>query len=228
MNTIMLLAELLRLRTRRGTRSRSRKSTRSRNACDGSTPPEVALGVAYLSATRARQVSESLRGLKDALAAARKPPRLTLAQVDEALERLALIKGRAPPPSGRACSRAFRGRTAPEQDFSRGSCSASCARARSKDHARRHRESRKVRLSVYARGDAGGGLPAVAEAALTRAIGLARFALEVFRPVQPMLAQPARIRRRDRTAWTAAFEWKLDGARVQAQSGSQIRVYTRT
>ncbi len=76
-----------------------------------------------------------------------------------------------------------------------------------------------------------GGLPAVAEAALIEGEpGLARFALRVFQPVQPMLAQPAEdvagaIERLGR----AAFEWKLDGARVQAhKSGSQIRVYTRS
>src|SRR5207247_969882 len=76
-----------------------------------------------------------------------------------------------------------------------------------------------------------GGLPAVAEAALTEGEpGLARFALRVFQPVQPMLAQASEdvadaIERLGR----AAFEWKLDGARVQAhKSGSQIRVYTRS
>src|SRR5437899_2450162 len=76
-----------------------------------------------------------------------------------------------------------------------------------------------------------GGLPAVAEAALTEGeAGLARFALEVFQPVQPMLAQPAEdVADALERLGTAAFEWKLDGARVQAhKSGGEIRVYTRS
>ncbi len=76
-----------------------------------------------------------------------------------------------------------------------------------------------------------GGLPAVAEAALTEGeTSLARFALAVFQPVQPMLAQPAEdVADALERLGAAAFEWKLDGARVQAhKSGGEIRVYTRS
>ena len=76
-----------------------------------------------------------------------------------------------------------------------------------------------------------GGLAAVAKAALTEGEkGLARFALRVFQPVQPMLAQPAEdVADALERLGTAAFEWKLDGARVQAhKSGGEIRVYTRS
>ena len=76
-----------------------------------------------------------------------------------------------------------------------------------------------------------GGLPAVAEAAVTEGeVGLARFALTIFQPVQPMLAQPAEdVADALERLGTAAFEWKLDGARVQAhKSGGEIRVYTRS
>src|SRR6266571_3340415 len=76
-----------------------------------------------------------------------------------------------------------------------------------------------------------GGLLAVAAAALTEGeAGLARCALEVFQPVQPMLAQPAEdVADALERLGTAAFEWKLDGARVQAhKSGGEIRVYTRS
>ena len=76
-----------------------------------------------------------------------------------------------------------------------------------------------------------GELGPVASAALTDgAAGLARFALTVLRPVQPMLAQTAdgvgdalaRIS-------PAAVEWKLDGARVQVHRlGDDVRVFTRT
>jgi DNA ligase-1 len=59
--------------------------------------------------------------------------------------------------------------------------------------------------------------------------GLAAFTLSLFVPVQPMLAQPAEsvadaLAQHER----AAFEWKLDGARVQIhKSGSEVRAYSR-
>jgi len=75
-----------------------------------------------------------------------------------------------------------------------------------------------------------GGLGPVARAALTDgAPGLARFRLELFRPLQPMLAQPA-----DDVAdalaqlGEAAFEYKLDGARIQVhRAGDVVRVFSR-
>ena len=75
------------------------------------------------------------------------------------------------------------------------------------------------------------GIGAVAEAALTEGgAGLARFRLEVLSPIAPMLAQtaadPADALRQ--LGGEAAFEWKLDGARIQAhKSGSTVRIYTR-
>jgi DNA ligase-1 len=75
-----------------------------------------------------------------------------------------------------------------------------------------------------------GDLATVAQAALTSgASGLARFALEPMRPVAPMLASPADgIADALATLGTAAFEWKLDGARVQVhKAGDTVRVFTR-
>jgi DNA ligase-1 len=75
-----------------------------------------------------------------------------------------------------------------------------------------------------------GGLPPVA-AALARAgeVGLADFDLELFRPVQPMLADSATDvdAALDRLG-EAAFEYKLDGARVQVhKDGDRVEVYSR-
>jgi DNA ligase-1 len=83
-----------------------------------------------------------------------------------------------------------------------------------------------VRRAVMLTGD----LPHVARATLTEgAAGLARFAVQLFRPVLPMLAGSA-----DSAAEAlaelgeAALEWKLDGARVQIhKAGDEIRVYSR-
>ena len=65
------------------------------------------------------------------------------------------------------------------------------------------------------------------------AAGLARFAVALLRPVQPMLATPADdIAGAMAQLGTAALEWKVDGARVQVHkaplgAGSEVKVYTR-
>ncbi len=74
-------------------------------------------------------------------------------------------------------------------------------------------------------------LGAVALAALAGgADALEKFQLGLFSPVAPMLAQTAS----DATealrelGGEAAFEWKMDGARIQAhKSGGEVRIYTR-
>ncbi|MFB3909246.1 MAG: ATP-dependent DNA ligase [Candidatus Eisenbacteria bacterium] len=59
--------------------------------------------------------------------------------------------------------------------------------------------------------------------------GLARYAIELFRPVRPMLAQTAEdVGEAIDRLGEAAFEYKLDGARVQAhKQGEEVRVYSR-
>ncbi len=84
----------------------------------------------------------------------------------------------------------------------------------------------EVRRALMLAGD----LPAVARAVLTEGrSGLAGFKLELFRPLQPMLAQPADDlpAALDRLG-LAAFEYKLDGARVQVhKAGDDVRVFSR-
>jgi ATP-dependent DNA ligase I len=86
--------------------------------------------------------------------------------------------------------------------------------------------STTVRRAFMARGD----LLEVAVTAMTQgSAGLARFGVQVLRPVQPMLAQPApdigsALTDTDR----ALAEYKLDGARIQVhKAGDVIRVYSR-
>ncbi|HEV2751522.1 MAG TPA: ATP-dependent DNA ligase [Gemmatimonadales bacterium] len=77
-----------------------------------------------------------------------------------------------------------------------------------------------------------GDLGPVARAAITQgASGLTGFRVQLFRPLQPMLAQAAddvgdalaRLGGRE-----TAFEYKLDGARIQVhKSGDQVRVFSR-
>jgi DNA ligase-1 len=77
---------------------------------------------------------------------------------------------------------------------------------------------------------AGGIAPVAAAALVEGAKGLERFSIAPMRPVLPMLAQPAASPRLAIEALgEAAFEWKLDGARVQVhKSGDEVRVFTRT
>ena len=75
-----------------------------------------------------------------------------------------------------------------------------------------------------------GDLSKVAETALTEgAPGLGDFSVLLFKPVAPMLAQPARdIEDALQRLGPASFEWKLDGARIQLHKrGSEIRLYSR-
>ncbi|HYL05771.1 MAG TPA: ATP-dependent DNA ligase, partial [Thermoanaerobaculia bacterium] len=75
-----------------------------------------------------------------------------------------------------------------------------------------------------------GELAPVARAALLEgSAGLARFRLQLFRPLQPMLAQPAAdtAEALERLG-EAAFELKLDGARIQVhKAAEEVRVFSR-
>jgi DNA ligase-1 len=76
-----------------------------------------------------------------------------------------------------------------------------------------------------------GGLPAVAAAVLSEgAAGLGRFRLRLLEPVRPMLAGSATgVAEALAALGEAAFEHKLDGARVQVhKSGGEVRVFTRS
>jgi DNA ligase-1 len=75
-----------------------------------------------------------------------------------------------------------------------------------------------------------GNIGAVARAALEQGTaGLARFGLQLLTPVSPMLANSAEdaAEALDRMG-EAAFEFKLDGARIQVhRQGDQVRIFTR-
>ena len=84
----------------------------------------------------------------------------------------------------------------------------------------------RVRRAVMAAGD----LPSVAKAALLEGdAGLSRFAIRLFRPVLPMLADSADdVRDALARLGEAALEFKLDGARIQVhKSGDDVRIYSR-
>ena len=89
----------------------------------------------------------------------------------------------------------------------------------------------KLRRAVMLAGDLGAVASAVCtggDAALT---ALASYRIELFRPVQPMLADSADdIHEGMRMVGgeTVAIEWKLDGARIQVhRAGDRVAIYTR-
>jgi DNA ligase-1 len=76
-----------------------------------------------------------------------------------------------------------------------------------------------------------GALAPVADAALAMGVdGLSRFALRLFEPVSPMLASPTDdVASALAALEVAAFEYKLDGARVQIhKDGARVKIYSRT
>jgi DNA ligase 1 len=83
------------------------------------------------------------------------------------------------------------------------------------------------RAAMYAK-----NLGAVASAAFQGgSASLAAFQLEIFSPVSPMLAQTATdvAEALEEIHGAAAFEWKMDGARIQLHKlGSEVRIYTRS
>ncbi len=83
-----------------------------------------------------------------------------------------------------------------------------------------------VRRAVMVRGE----LAPIAVAALAEGeAALARFRVELFRPLQPMLAQPAGgVGEALERLGEAALEVKVDGARVQIhKAGDDVRVFSR-
>jgi DNA ligase 1 len=68
-------------------------------------------------------------------------------------------------------------------------------------------------------------------AMLDSALGLERYQLELMSPIAPMLAQTANDIEEalQELGGQAAFEWKMDGARIQLHKSDQtIRIYTRS
>jgi DNA ligase-1 len=161
-------------------------------------------------------------------------PRLTVAEVDAALERVGAVSGKGAQAARRELLDALMASaTADEQDFlvrlltgelRQGALDAfaveGLASAVGADPA-------EVRRAVML----GGSLGAVAQAVLADGPGaLERFRLQVGRPVQPMLAQSAKDvdEALDRLG-PCAVEEKLDGIRVQVHlEQGRVRVFTRT
>lgn len=92
-------------------------------------------------------------------------------------------------------------------------------------------DSEKLRRAVMLAGDLGAVASAVLSNGAAALDALASYRLELFRPVQPMLADSADdVAEAIQTAGggRVAIEWKLDGARIQVhRDGDRVAIYTR-
>ena len=198
-------------------------------------PEEVEIVVRFLSgSTRQGRVGigyallSQMRGVPPADA-----PTLDVRDVDAAFERVAAVSG--------AGSSAARGQllrdllsraTRSEQEFlvrlmsgelRQGALEGVLAEAVAK--AASIAPARIRRAAMLA-----GELASVARTALVEGdAALSRFILQPFQPVQPMLADSASdVADALATLGEAAFEYKLDGARIQAhKAGDEVKIYSR-
>jgi len=236
----VLLSELVET-SRRVAETRQRlEKVRALAACVGALAgDEVGIGVGFLTGElRQGRIGLGPAAVRDVSAEPAAGPRaeqdpLALVDVDRAFERIARSSG----PGSKAArlgalAELLARATAAEQDFLRrliagelrqgaleGVLLEAVARAAGLPAA----DVRRAAMLA-------GALPEVAAAALREgAAGLARFRVRVLHPVQPMLAaaaaSPAAALER---LGPAAFEWKLDGARIQVHKrGADVRVFTR-
>ena len=198
-------------------------------------PDEIETAVALLSGEpRQGRIGLGPAALRSAMPPDAAPaPELTLAEVDVVLGRIAQTSG-----AGSAAGRArlvhalFARATKDEQDFllrallgelRQGAVEGLMAEAVAQAAELPIGE---IRRAVMVSGD----LRGVATAALTEGReALARFSVRLFQPLKPMLAQTAEDSREAlRQLGTAAFEYKLDGARIQVhKDGRDVRIFTR-
>jgi DNA ligase-1 len=198
-------------------------------------PPEIPIAVSYLSGDlRQGRIGIGWSSLRDARPDhAADTPSLTLIEVDAAFDRLAGISGAGSTRErARMLHELLSRATAVEQDFL-GKLIFGELRQGALEGIMLDAIARAAQVPMPAVRRAhllAGDLVAVATAALTSGEpGLSAFGVELFRPLQPMLADTAEdIDDALERLGQGAFEYKLDGMRVQVhKSGDDVRIYSR-
>jgi len=190
-------------------------------------PDEIELAIAYLSGTiRQSKIGVGWATLQKAKTHVATSASLQLRDVDETLEKIATTSGKGSAgEKQRLLGDLFSQATAEEQDFLfrlltgelrqgalEGIMVEAVARARDLP-------ARDVRRAVMLAGDLG----AVAKGEI------GSFKIELFRPIKPMLAKTANDVDEALAEGATAFEYKLDGIRVQVHKrGDEVRVFSRT
>ena len=200
-------------------------------------PAEVPIAVGFLTGWPRQgkigigwaTVSDALSTVQPAASAA-----LTLAEVDRLFTEIQAVRGKnSASERKRLLAELLASSTAEEQSFL-GALAVGEVRQGALDGVLTEAVARaaelpagRVRRAAMLAGDLG----TVANAVLTEGeAGLSRYALELFRPVQPMLADSApNLNEALEQLGTAVLEWKLDGARVQVhRRDERVAVYTRS
>ncbi|HEX6896084.1 MAG TPA: ATP-dependent DNA ligase [Bryobacteraceae bacterium] len=195
---------------------------------------EIEIAVAYLSGQiRQGRIGAGYAAVRDAMGTPAAGATLQLPDVDQAFEQVSTTSG-----SGSQRRRLellqslFTQATEPEQRFliallagelRQGALEAVMVDAIAKAS---RVSAENVRRAVML----AGSVAPVARAALEQGeAGLKPYDIQLFRPIQPMLAQPAEdIGEALGELGEAALEFKMDGARVQAhKSGDDVVIYSR-
>jgi DNA ligase-1 len=197
-------------------------------------PEEVEIVVAMLSGyTRQGRIGIGHATIRTAAADAAEFAALEIHELDRALAELAAVQGTGSENRRRALLHALLARcTAPEQQFlgnlllgeiRQGALEGIMLEALAKASKI---PAAHVRRGVMMAGD----IARVARAALeSGAAGLAQYDIQLFRPVQPMLAQTSEdVAEALAELGEAALEYKMDGARIQVhRSGDDVQIFSR-
>ena len=196
---------------------------------------ELELAVLYLSGEiRQGRIGIGPSALRDCATGAASDPSLEISEVDHLLGELAAIRGSGSSARRATALRTLFGRaTREEQDFlvrllvgelRQGALAGVMIDAIAAVTGVPLPEVR--RAAMYE-----SNLGAIARVGLeSGAAGLQRFQLQVMSPIAPMLAQTANDvdEALDALSGDIAFEWKMDGARIQVhKQGDDVRVFTR-
>jgi ATP-dependent DNA ligase I len=198
-------------------------------------PDEIEIAVAYLAGqTRQGRIGIGYAALRDASSSPAERPSLEAVEVDRILQAIAAVSG-----SGAQRQRLellqgmFSRATGPEQRFltgllmgelRQGALEGIMVEAVAKASGI---PAERVRRAVMMAGN----VAVVARTALEHGgSGLAQYDVQLFRPIQPMLAQTAEdVDEALADLGEAALEFKMDGARVQVhRSGDDVVVYSRS
>jgi ATP-dependent DNA ligase I len=196
---------------------------------------EIEIGVAFLSgSTRQGRIGIGYATLRDATGSAADQPTLKILEVDRALEALAAVQGAGSEQRRRDLLQRTLGRaTREEQQFltrlllgelRQGALEGLMLDALAKASGLKPERIRRAAMMA-------GSATQIARTVIEEGeSGLAKFEIQLFRPVQPMLAQTAEdVNEALQGLGEAALEYKFDGARVQAhKSGDEVIVFSRS
>jgi DNA ligase-1 len=235
----MLLAEVVATSgTVAATRSRKAKVAAIADLLARAAPDEVHLATLYLSGqVRQRRTGLGWRSLSEAPPPAA-TPRLSVAEVDTALETLSALAGAGSQSARRAALAGLLGRTTEDEQWWLRRVLTGAVRQGALDAVVQEAVAAVAGVPLEAVRRAAmlaGSTPPVAGAAITGgAQALAAFRLEVGRPVLPMLASSApdvaaAMARAAAGDDLVAIDQKLDGVRIQVhRDADDVRVATRT